>query len=274
MGSRKGALLTAVLLAAVFTYQQKALRQLRAENAALRASVEAAQQAPAQTNIVVADTNRAAAEHEELLRLRGQVAQLRREKDELARKGAAPQPLPTNPAPATPIPQADPKTAWVQEILSAPLAQQGATLGSIRAKLLRGEALTPEEIALRDTMAQRQLNSLERSPNEFADFQTAYIQNLLGLSDAERSKQIHGIIHRTYEHAVANGLDVPSKPAQGADAWVDQRHNLDRRATSAVQGLLTPEERQVFDRAFIGVMGIDIGTGVDKSNYPAGFLGD
>jgi hypothetical protein len=78
-----------------------------------------------------------------------------------------------------------------------------------------------------------------------------------------------------YEQAVANGLDIPSKPATGTDAWVQRRFQLDRRATAAVEQLLTPEERQVFGRAFLGVMGVDLGSGgVDKSNYPKGFLGE
>ena len=38
--------------------------------------------------------------------------------------------------------------------------------------------------------------------------------------------------------------------------------------------IFTPEERALFNRAFLGVMGIDLGgVGVDKSNYPRGFLG-
>ena len=51
---------------------------------------------------------------------------------------------------------------------------------------------------------------------------------------------------------------------------------LHMQETVRVRALLalTPEERQAFDRAFIGVMGVDLGTGVDKSNYPPGFLGN
>jgi hypothetical protein len=116
------------------------------------------------------------------------------------------------------------------------------------------------------------MNSLEKTPSDFADFQSAFIESAVGLSDPEKTRQIRDIILRTYERAVANGLDIPSKPATGAEDWVNQRYQLDRRSTSAVQKLLTPEERQAFDRAFIGVMGVDRGTGVDKSNYPPGVL--
>jgi len=118
------------------------------------------------------------------------------------------------------------------------------------------------------------MNSLEKTPSDFADFQSAFIESAVGLSDPDKTRQIRDIIARTYERAVASGLDIPSKPATGAEDWVNQRHQLDRRSTSAVQKLLTPEERQAFDRAFIGVMGVDLGTGVDKSNYPPGFLGN
>ena len=73
---------------------------------------------------------------------------------------------------------------------------------------------------------------------------------------------------------MVNGLDIPSKPASAPQEWVERRFALDRAATAQVQRLLTPEERVLFDRAFLGVMGVDLGgMGVDKSNYPRGFLG-
>ena len=55
---------------------------------------------------------------------------------------------------------------------------------------------------------------------------------------------------------------------------MERRFQLDRAATTQFQQLLTPEERTLFDRAFLGVMGVDLGgVGVDKSNYPKRFLG-
>ena len=54
---------------------------------------------------------------------------------------------------------------------------------------------------------------------------------------------------------------------------MQKRHQLDRRATRALQDMLTAEEKRLFNNAFLGVMGIDLGNGVDKSNYPPGFLG-
>jgi hypothetical protein len=166
-------------------------------------------------------------------------------------------------------------TAWVQNLLDAPPKDQGLAAGALRGKFLRNEKdFSPSEVALRDALLQRQLNqNLERSPTQFADFQTAFIQGALAISDASKVQQIHDIIQQTYEHAVANGLDIPSKPATEADAWVQRRFQLDRQATGQLKELLTPEERKLFNRAFLGVMGVDLGgVGVDKSNYPKGFL--
>src|SRR6185503_13288909 len=217
------------------------------------------------------ELDRLRAEHDELVRLRGEVAQLRREREELSRKLTSALAATNKPAM---LPQgAD--NAWVQQMLSAPAAQQGAAAGALRGKMLKGDSqISASEMALRDELSKRNLNSLERSPTEFADFQAAFIQSTLGLTDQDKTQQIHDVIQKVYERAVANGLDIPSKPAEGTDDWVTKRYQLDRRGTSAVQGLLTPDERSLFDRAFLGIMGIDLGTGgVDKSNYPPGVVG-
>jgi hypothetical protein len=253
-------------------YQQVTLRRLHTENLSLAGQLASLREnaPPPQPTPDPAELERARAEHEELLRLRGQVNQLRRERDELQRKLNSLSVARTN---AAVMPAQAPDAAWVQQMLNAPAAQQGAAAGALRGKFLRGESISGSEIALRDALAQRNLNSLERTPSEFADFQAAYIQGVLGLTDPEKGRQIHDLILKTYEQAATRGLDIPSKPVAETDQWVTQRHQLDRRATSAVQGLLTPEERSVFNRAFLGVMGVDLGTGVDKSNYPPGFLG-
>jgi hypothetical protein len=98
-----------------------------------------------------------------------------------------------------------------------------------------GKDLTASELALRDALAQRDMNALEKTPAEFAAFQSAFIESAVGLTDPEKTRQIHDLILRTYENAVSRGLDIPSKPAAGTDDWVNQRHQLDRRSTSAVQ---------------------------------------
>jgi len=135
--------------------------------------------------------------------------------------------------------------------------------------------ISPAELALQQELLNRQLNqTLERAPAQFADFQSGFIGSALGISDETKVQQIHDVIQKTYEYAVANGLDIPSKPATGTEEWVQRRFQLDRAATTQLTQLFTEEERRLFDRAFLGVMGVDLGgVGVDKSNYPKGFLG-
>ena len=258
----------AAAMIAVVVWQRTAMNRVQSQNAQLRRQIEAVPQ-PAPPP-VAPDNTLNDAERTELLRLRADVAQLRRERDDISRRLTAQ----TNTVKRA-VTEGGADQTWVTQMLNAPAAQQGATAGALRGKLLRGDTnFTPSELALRDAMTQRGMNSLEKTPGEFADFQSAFIESAVGLTDADKTRQIRDIILRTYERAVATGLDIPSKPAAGAEDWVNQRHQLDRRSTSAVQKLLTQEERQAFDRAFIGVMGIDLGTGVDKSNYPPGFLGN
>jgi len=265
------ALLVVVAAAVVLILLQRAaVRRVRSENAQLRQQLAAV---PEPAPVAAApEPALSSAEHSELLRLRGQVSQLRRERDDLARRLGAQTNLASRLAT---VAQGVPDHAWVEQILNSPPAQQGAAAGALRRKMLSGgKDLTASELALRDAFAQRDnINIIEKAPSAFADFQSAFIESAVGLTDPEKTRQIHDVILKTYERAVANGLDIPSKPEAGTDQWVTQRHQLDRRATSAVQNLLTPEERQAFDRAFLGVMGIDLGTGVDKSNYPRGFFG-
>src|SRR5688500_14979551 len=69
-------------------FQQNALRRHRAENVILAGQLASARESipPSPPTPDPAEAERARAEHEELLRLRGQVSQLRRERDELQRK--------------------------------------------------------------------------------------------------------------------------------------------------------------------------------------------
>src|SRR5688500_17204381 len=251
------AIIAAACAAAIVT-QQIALRRSRAENADLRQQIATLREAPPPAAAAPdpAEVERLRVEREELVRLRGQVAQLRRERDELSRKLSSLSALTNKPVAAQSAPADE---AWVQQMLNAPVAQQGAAVGALRGKMLRGDmqSITASERALLGALSQRDLNSLERTPKEFADFQTAFIQGVTGISDPAKAGQIHDLIRNTYEHAVANRLDIPSKPASETANWVNQRHQLDRRATSAIQGMLTPEEKSLFDRAFLGVMGID-----------------
>lgn len=97
--------------------------------------------------------------------------------------------------------------------------------------------ISPSEVALRNALIQRKVSEiLERSPGEFADFQSSYIQAALAISDETKVQQMRDLIRKTYELAVADGLHIPSKPANETEAWVQQRHQLDRQATAALKG--------------------------------------
>ena len=135
----------------------------------------------------------------------------------------------------------------------------------------RGEPLTPEEKEwLAGTKAE--LEKLEQFPAEFAEFQSGLIRSVARLSEPDKIGQIRTIIEATYQDAVGKGLDVMSRP-EGDDAvWKQRRHELDRAGTAQVQAVLTEEERALFDRHFLGIMGVDLGTGVDSSLYPEGFM--
>ncbi len=279
MASTKLKITVAALVVASFTtpliLQHHALNRWRAENGDLRQILASSAQpavAPAVSN--EDEVARLGAEHDELLRLRGQVNLLQRERGETLRKMLA-SVASTNRPGAASRQQMD--AAWVQQVLDSPPAVQGSIAGTLRGRLLRKQmdAVTASEMSLREALLQRQLNdSLEHSPADFADFQSAFIQSAIGITDAARTEQIRQLTRQTYEQAVAQGLDVPSKPATDTESWVQRRHQLDRQATAAIRNLLSPEERLLFDRAFLGIMGVDLGgIGVDKSNYPPGFLG-
>ena len=263
--------------AIIMWFQQRTITRLHRENDRLEQQLRAAQEPTAdRTPEPLIDTNELArlrAQEKELIRLRGEVTMLRTERDALSNQLTSAKAKNT----VSVMPTQSVDSAWVQQVLNSPPAEQGLAAGTLRGKVLRGDTanVSASELALQEALAQRQLNqTLERSPAEFADFQTAFIQGAVGISDPARLQQIHDLIRQTYEHAVANGLDVSSKPATDAEAWVQRRFQLDRRATAATEQVLTPDERKAFSRAFLGVMGIDLGRGdVDKSNYPKGFLG-
>jgi hypothetical protein len=92
-----------------------------------------------------------------------------------------------------------------------------------------------------------------------ADFQSSFIKAAIDLQDDNKVAQIRQIVEQTYQQAVADKLDAKSRPQEGVDAWALRRDGLDRQATHAVEQLLTSEEKARFDRAFLGVMGIDLG---------------
>jgi RNA polymerase sigma factor (sigma-70 family) len=280
MASTKLKLGIATIVAAGVTtpllMQHVALNRLRAENLGLREQVASASHEISQPIVTKTAQPEPFRDQAELLRLRGQVALLRKERDELSQKVASIA-TKTNTSRAGARAEGQVDTPWVQQVLAGPPAVQGSIAGALRGKGLRGEmhAITASEVAVREALMERQLNNtLERSPADFADFQTAFIQAAVGINDPAKVEQIRQIIRQTYEQAVALGLDIPSKPVTDTEAWVQARWQLDHSNTKAVKDLLTPEERKLFGRGFIGIMGVDLGrTGADKSNYPRGVVG-
>jgi hypothetical protein len=202
----------------------------------------------------------------EVHKLRGELSTLRKAKDDLEKKAAAQQArvAPKPEAPPTPTPPAPAAFSNYAEV--AQFAE------GLRTKTRSGVPLTAEETAWLQ-QAKPELEKLEASPESFAAFQASMIQATAGITDPQKVERIQQAIQKVYQNAVARGLNLQSRPQDDA-SWVQQRHQLDRRGTTAVQTILSPEERAAFDRSFLGIMGVDLGTGVDKSLYPPGFLGD
>lgn len=260
---------------AIFLYQRRQMMELLENNRSLTVQIERLvavndeipkPQPPSNESRPLADEPM-----RELLKLRGEVTVLRRQLDELLKR-------PATKSTPVPAPRGEEERIWVQQVLNAPPKDKGITAGTFRGKLLRGEMtnIAPAELLLREELLKSRLNeTLERSPADFADFQTGFIRATLDLSDETQIQQMHDLIQETCRLAVADGLDIPSKPTSGTDDWVERRFQLDRAATAQFQQLLTPEQRTLFNRAFLGILGVDLGgVGVDKSNYPKHFLGD
>lgn len=253
---------------AYFAATQLHVRQqaaLRAQHAA-QESISAAEIAALQEKLHAAELQRdqyriSAAE---VHKLRGEISDLRKSHDALvkrtsnaARESAAQPPAPTTAASQN-IPSDFPNHTALAQFA-----------GGLRLKSKSGQ-LTPEEAAWLQAI-KPELDKLEANPQAFAEFQTALIQSVAGVSDPAKLEQIRQTILRVYENANNRGLHLQARPDQDP-AWVEQRHQLDRRGTGAVQKLLDENERAAFDRSFLGIMGVDLGTGVDKSLYPPGFI--
>jgi hypothetical protein len=247
----------------LFFVQQRKISRLREESAILvLAAAEAKNDAQRAAQVPQADPKEAERlnkEREELARLRAEVSALRKEKAEWqksrgAAESAALDSAQNTVAATTPAAQA---MQWVETILNAPAPTKGTETGNVRRKLLTGEALTDAEQALLVNMNSKAAD-LEKSPQEFADFQTAFIGSLLGWTNDARAEQIKGVLNSAMNAANQRGLDYHS-PSQNADKWDEAQKALNTRATSAVQNLLKPDERALFDKAFIGVLGVDTG---------------
>jgi hypothetical protein len=102
---------------------------------------------------------------------------------------------------------------------------------------------------------------LERKPEDYAVFQTEFIKAASGVEDEAKLGQIRELLRKTYQQAVTDGLDAPSKPTENVEEWKLKRDALDRPATRALGAILSKDEREKLGRAFLGVLGIDLGNG-------------
>jgi hypothetical protein len=255
-----------VVAAALLFLQQKKVSTLQAQNARLGADISAARQdaqrASETPKIDAKEQERRNQELAELARLRGEVSALRKEKAEwqknrgVAEKAAIAATEP-GPAPVGGAAAAVEGMQWVETVLNAPAQTKGTEVGNVRRKLVTGEQLTEAERALLANMNSKAAE-VEKVPAEFATFQSAFIGSLLGWNNDPRSEQVKGVLNSAMNAAISRGYDYHT-PSQNADKWDDGQKALNTRATSAVQNILTPEERAVFDKAFIGVLGVDTG---------------
>lgn len=199
-------------------------------------------------------------ERAELVKLRAEVSALRKEKAEWQknRSTAEAAALATQQQQvATTQTAAAQGMQWVETIMNGPAQVKGTEAGNLRRKALNGEALTEAEQALLMNMNTRAAE-IEKQPAEFANFQSAYIASLLGWNNDPRSEAVKGVLTAAMNAANNRGFDFHA-PAQNADKWDENQKNLNKRATGAVQNMLTPEERAVFDKALTGALGVDTG---------------
>jgi hypothetical protein len=250
-----GAALVLGLVTVPLLLQQRTISALKRGNEALAAQlIEQQTAAPRITNET---RSLSSADHLELMRLRAEVTSLRRE----TREGNVAAPsvkAAARPDDAT----GDEKpefVRWAETILDGPALMKGAESGLVRLKALRGEALNEGEQTLMLNMVRRAAKT-EKVPAEFAEFQSAFVASLLEWGNDPRTKQVTEIVHEAALKASQAQIDFHA-PGQNADSWSAEQKELNRGATAAVQALLTQSERAVFDRAFLGVMGIDFGVG-------------
>ncbi|MBL9134930.1 MAG: sigma-70 family RNA polymerase sigma factor [Verrucomicrobiales bacterium] len=158
----------------------------------------------------------------------------------------------------------------IEQFLRKPPADQGRYLGKWRYppgfqthEAAAGTNAPAEFIKARELggTIRQGLNALEDRPAEFADFQTAFIESVTGLTDPARTASVRKVIETAYDLAVSDGLTASKLPATGIEEWARRRDALDRWATKEVQAILSDGERQRFDQAFLGVLGIDLGLG-------------
>lgn len=253
--------------------QQKTATELRDTNGRLQQELAearaASESADATAKANAAETGRIQQEHAELLKLRGEVVTLRKEKEDWEKRRAEDRKTALVAAVRAAAQTKDLQTLEqdrlrgvaqaILDVLNSPREAQAATTGNIRRKALTGEPLTDAERGILNELAKKTAE-IEKSPQEFASFQSAYIASVLGWNNDPRMAQVQGLLNRAASAANERGFDYHA-PGENAGNWNEQQQMLNQRATGAVQGMLSPEERALFDKAFIGVLGVDFGGG-------------
>jgi hypothetical protein len=267
MERMKNLVLIVVMIAAValLVTQHQKIAGVRAELArttqALNDAKAEAQRAAAAPKEDASEEERINQERAELAKLRAEVSALRKEKAEWLKGRAAAETAAVSQAAANQTPAAQ-GMQWVETIMNGPAEVKGTEVGNLRRKRLSGEPLTEAEQALLVNMLNRSAE-VEKSPEEFANFQSSFIGSLLGWNNDPRSDAVKGVLTAAMNAAVQRGFDYHA-PGENADKWDQNQKALNNRATSAVQNMLKPEERAQFDKAFIGVLGVDLGMGVAR----------
>ena len=242
---------------------KKSNQRLTEELHTARAALESA---PAPAN----PPSQNSADHLELMRLRAEVTTLRRENQQRAQTASPAQTSPT----AISDDSKPEFVQWAATILSGPPEIQGTEGGNIRRKFLNNEQLSEGERTLMMNLVRRTAE-IEKSPEDFTAFQSSFVSTLLNWQDDPRATRVKEIIQSAATAAHDQQMNF-NAPALKANSWPAEQRELNGRATSAIQSLLTQEERATFDRAFIGIMGIDFGivvaprentVGVDHLSY-------
>jgi RNA polymerase sigma factor (sigma-70 family) len=245
------------LVAVPLVLQHQNISKLKSDNQALQEQLLSAQAASISPATITLPQN--SADRLELMRLRAEVTALRRENQQRAQ--AAPL---AQTAPAAPSNDSIPDfVQWAETILTGPPEIQGTEGGNIRRKFLSREQLSEGEQTLLMNIVRRAAD-IEKSPEDFTAFQSSFVSTLLNWKDDPRGGRVREIIQTAASTAHEQQMNF-NAPALNADSWPSEQKQLNRTATAAIQSLLTQDEREIFDRAFLGIMGIDFGISVGEN---------
>lgn len=249
----KIALATLSLLVIPVVVQHATISALKEDNQKLTGQLRAAEAALKTETTLSNAPAPSPPEHLELMRLRAEVTALRRQIE----KPVASAP-PAKSLAVAPANDSKPEfVRWAEEILVGPPQIQGLEGGNIRRKALNREELSEGEQVLLMNMV-RHAESVEKSPNDFSEFQSSFVASLLSWKDDPRTRRVKEIIQAAAVTANERQMNF-NAPTLKADSWPPEQKELNRTATAEVQALLTQEERATFDRAFLGIMGVDFG---------------